>query len=297
MATKKPESRKTHVTRIFGTNKNKDILHDMWVDVERIDKATMKKNAKDLRGQKTVRKLKWTDDPRKPDDYVDPDDEDALYAAGQINRKTVLVKLCDPESTDDFSDPDEWIPVRKLKKIKSKRKVQHDGVSQTQVEKWVNDDTQHSRVVEARRFLHYDTNIDDEADKAAEDDPTIKAYVVKSDDYTRLDGQDGTEDTKDDSQWIEHEVVTKVIHKGNKVYYGNAAAPNDLDTSRGQVLKTKFHNNYLIDDSEPAKLEKLGQNDVDPPYRLDPYQNIININWGGLAVEFGNGADGPPEKS
>jgi hypothetical protein len=27
--------------------------------------------------------------------------------------------------------------------------------------------------------------------------------------------------------------------------------------------------------------------DVDPPWRLDPLQNIINVSWGGLAVEFG----------
>jgi hypothetical protein len=31
---------------------------------------------------------------------------------------------------------------------------------------------------------------------------------------------------------------------------------------------------------------------INPPYRLDPLQNIININWGeGLAVEFHDGAE------
>jgi hypothetical protein len=34
---------------------------------------------------------------------------------------------------------------------------------------------------------------------------------------------------------------------------------------------------------------------VDPPWRLDPLQNIINVNWGGLAVIFGpQGDDAPP---
>ena len=31
-----------------------------------------------------------------------------------------------------------------------------------------------------------------------------------------------------------------------------------------------------------------GETKIDPPYRLDPLQNIINISWGGLAVEFGD---------
>jgi hypothetical protein len=36
---------------------------------------------------------------------------------------------------------------------------------------------------------------------------------------------------------------------------------------------------------------------IDPPYRLDPLQNIVNISWGGLAVEFGPGAkDAPSNK-
>jgi hypothetical protein len=31
---------------------------------------------------------------------------------------------------------------------------------------------------------------------------------------------------------------------------------------------------------------------INPPYRLDPLQNIININWGeGLAVEFHDKAE------
>jgi hypothetical protein len=30
-------------------------------------------------------------------------------------------------------------------------------------------------------------------------------------------------------------------------------------------------------------------------YRIDPFQCIVNVSWGGLAVEFGDGAAGPPD--
>jgi hypothetical protein len=32
-------------------------------------------------------------------------------------------------------------------------------------------------------------------------------------------------------------------------------------------------------------------------YRIDPFQCIVNVSWGGLAVEFGDGAGGPPDSS
>jgi hypothetical protein len=28
---------------------------------------------------------------------------------------------------------------------------------------------------------------------------------------------------------------------------------------------------------------------------LDPLQNIVDVQWGGLAVEFGDGPGGPPD--
>ena len=37
--TNAPDSRQTHVVRIVGTNKDGDVLQDIWADVERIDFA------------------------------------------------------------------------------------------------------------------------------------------------------------------------------------------------------------------------------------------------------------------
>lgn len=291
--TNAPKSRKTHVVRIYGTNKKKEILHEMYADVERIDKSESRDKVNGVR-QGMVRRFEWRDDPQK-NDYLDPDTEDEI--SDQLKRKTELVKLCDPTTTTDFSDPEEWIPIRRIKKIRSRRNSQKNNVKQQQYEKLINDDIRDSRVVEARRFSHYETSIDDKAEKAADEDPNLKAYVVKGSDYTKLDGSDGSDDTKDEDQYIEHEVITKVIHKGNSVYYGNGNEPLDtLGPNGRQVRKTKFLNQYLIDESEPAKLKELGKNDINPPYRLDPFQNIVNINWGSLAVEFGDRNEDAPEK-
>jgi hypothetical protein len=40
----------------------------------------------------------------------------------------------------------------------------------------------------------------------------------------------------------------------------------------------------------------VAEKKINPPYRLDPLQNIINISWGGgLAVIFGEeDTDAPP---
>lgn len=277
--TNAPKSRKTHVVRIYGTNKNKDILHDIYVDVERIDQATYRQKV-DGKRQKTVKKLNWRDDPSKPEEYLDldetsPEDE-------RLTRKYVIVKVCDPESTDDLNDPEEWVPVRRIRRIKSRKKSKRMNVRQDKQERIVsaiNADITDSRVVEARRIVHYDTNIDDEAQRAADADPNLKQYVVGGRRYQRKDGTDGTEDTKDNDQYVEHEIVKKIVHKGNTVYYDD---PNLIANNGRQVKKTKFLNQYLIDESEPAKSEKLGLNDMNPPYRLDPYQNIINVKFASL---------------
>lgn len=284
MATKAPKSRKTHVTRIFGTNKKKEVLQDIWADVERIDESRFTGNTRGFGRQGLKRKFRWRDDPKDTGEYLDPDLESAA-PPGSRKRVTELVKVCSPDEKD-LNNPVEWIPIRRIKRIRSRANSQKNNTRQAQFEKWVNDELQHARVVEKRRILHYDTNIDKDAEKACKDDPTLKAYVVKASEYTRNDGKDGTEDTKDDSQYVEHEIVTKVIHRGNGVYYGNGNEPSDVLPNGRQVKKTKYQNQYLIDDSEPAKLEKLGTNDFDPPYRLDPFQNIINVQLGGLAVEF-----------
>lgn len=251
--TNAPKTRKTHVVRLAGTNRNGDVLQDISVDVERIDIAKSTSQAKGTQWQGVQRKLLWKDDPQAED--YEPD--------GNPARKQEIIKVCDPENTTDVNDPDEWVPVPIIRSMKSKNsdvgtqdRQRNNGPDDK------GDDLNIARVVEARRIFHYDTNIDDAAQAAFDADPTLKAFVVPGDDYTREDS------SKDDTQYVEHEIIT---------FY--KAAGNNDDVS-GQDSQVKLLNQYLIDESVPATLAITGDNGVNPPYRLDPFQNIVNVNWG-----------------
>lgn len=252
--TNAPSTRKTHVIRILGTNKNGDVLSDIWADLERIDQAAtvFQSNASNWQG--SVRRLKWLDDPEADDFRED----------GAPSRKSKIVKVCSPDEADQ-SDPQEWIPVPVIDKMRS------SIGDQNEVRSYINAESSHARIVSQRRILHYDTNIDADAQAAFDADPTRKVYVVPAAQYTRDDA------TKDDSQWLEHEVVTFLKSRINNQTGGGQGDD--------QGKQTKLLNQYLIDESEDAKLDVVGDDGVNPPWRLDPYQNIINVQLGG-ATEF-----------
>ncbi|MGF6309944.1 hypothetical protein ABIB82_004059 [Bradyrhizobium sp. i1.8.4] len=249
MPTNAPETRKTHVTRIFGTNKNGDRLDSMWADVERMEVVkSASQEAPDKQWQGTQRKLKWSDDPNA-DDYS-PD--------GTPSRLFDTVKLCDP--TGDVNDPDEWIPI---KVIRSMRSLGGDGIGQGFQDRFLNsaedDDAKTARIVEVRRIVHCDTNWDSIVQDAADADPSLREYVIPSSDYNK------DTSTKDTDQYAEHEIITYLKHKGN------------VDELSGLGRQTKLLNQYMIDESEDATQKVVGANGINPPYRLDPYQNIVNV--------------------
>jgi hypothetical protein len=255
--TNAPPTRKTHVIRLAGTNKNGEVLQHMLLDIERIDITKSVSQAPDTQWQGVQRKLRWKDDPQA-DDY-NPD--------GNPARKIGILKVCLPDEAD-VNDPEEWWNVPVIKSLRSKSS---DDGFQDRLRNNLPDDTDDvlnlARVVEPRRIFHYDTNIDDAAQAAFDADPTLKAYVVQGAAYTRI------ESSKDDTQYLEQEIIR---------YFKPAA--NNLDVM-GQDQQVKLLNQYLIDESAPATLAITGANGLNPPYRLDPYQTIVNVT-GGLAVEF-----------
>lgn len=270
-----PESRNTHVVRLFGTNKDGDILQDLWIDIERIDQmrnvvsgdggVEAKKNPViAMMGQDFVRNFHWKDDPSQGD-YLEE---------GNENKETEILKICDPSvQGQNFEDPDEWIPLRVTKDIKA---INSRDNYQLLREKFLNDELNLARTVEYRRVYHYDTNIDDRVTEATDADPALKAWVVDLSGENKS-AYDINRDTKDESQYIE---VAYIKQLGNE-------SVNDADkVSGGNGRVIKLLNDYLIDMSEEALLEETGPQGVNPPYILDPYQNIVNVSWGGLAVEF-----------
>lgn len=262
--TNAPSTRQTHVIRIAGTNKNGDVLQDIWADVERIDIQKSVTQTLDNNWQGHQRKHLWMDDP-DADNYIDDN--------GNPARVTEIVKVCSPDETN-IDDPELWIPIRVIKSMKSTgvsnnitglgtQSGFHTGMDDI-------DPTITTRVVEVRKIVHYDTTIDDAAQAAFDADPTRTAYVVPGDQYFKIDGVTystgtGTGTTKDDSQFVNHEIITYLKHRFNEV-----------DVNVG--LQTKLLNQYLIDESDaPDYGTVVGATGINPPYRLDPWQNIINV--------------------
>jgi hypothetical protein len=180
--------------------------------------------------------------------------------------------VCSPDE-DDVNDPEEWAEVPVIKRIKV---VGSDQNWQGKAERFINAELVQSRKVKTRKIIHRDTNIDKDADAAFAADPALKVYVVPGSQYQKIEG------TEDKDQFVEHEIPLYLKHRGNYHYEEGA----DYDQGR----QTKLLNQYQIDESEPAEKVVVGQDGFNPPYRLDPYQQIINVNLGGLAVEFLDGA-------
>lgn len=260
--TNAPDSRKTHVIRIVGTNANGDVLQDIWADVERTDveKHVTQMLNSDWQGRQ--RKLKWMDDP--DGDNYNPD--------GNPARKTKIVKVCSPDEAD-VNNPVQWIPIPAIKSMKS---LGYDGNDHTGTQDDFRtgiddpglDPTVTTRVVEVRKIVHYDTNIDDAAQAAFDADPTRTAYVVKGSGYTKKDGSDGGDSTKDDGQFVDHEIIKYMKGRGDE---------NNPAGAINRGVQTKLLNKYLIDQSEPADGKIVGSTGINPPYRLDRYQTIVNV--------------------
>lgn len=263
MPTNAPPTRKTHISRIFGTNKRGERLSDIWADVERIDVAKSKIQIPGTTwSQGYQRKIRWSDDPRA-DDY---------NADGTPSRKFEIIKVCDPETEEDVNDPEEWIPLRVIKSLRSRVETGTEDNGGSGMDRFLNaanELLQSSRVVEVRRVVRYETNYDDIIDAEAEANPGLLEYVIPADEYEK----DLT--TKGDKEdYVEYEVPTYLKHKGN------------ANKVMGLGRQTKLLNQYLIDESEDPEGKIFGPNGINPPYRLDPFQYIVNINFGSLAVEF-----------
>lgn len=252
-----PATRKTHVIRILGTNKAGDILSDLFVDVERIDVAKTVTQTQETLYQGRQRKLLWNDDP------------DGGDGTGNPSRTTVDVKIFGQDQ--DINDPEEFIIVKAIKYMKIKRTSQ--GVQR----KFLDDpslDVRTSRIVEVRRISNCVTSIDDEAQAAFDNDATRKVYVVPGSRYT-LDLT-----TKDLTQYVEHEIVKYLKGRGDN---GQA----NLGQSFDQGKQTKVLNQYIIDQSDPSPgTDDLGLNGFNPPFRLDPFQTIVNVQLAPLDNTF-----------
>jgi hypothetical protein len=257
MGTGAPSTRKTHVTRIFGTDETGAVLANIWVDVERIDIAKVTSQNPETQWQGEQLKLRWLDDPNG--DY-NPN--------GNPARKydDVVLKVCSPNEPDQ-NNPSQWVPVQTIRAMRTYENNYGVIGSQGDVKSFQNvspsTDTTTTRRVERRKISHYDTNIDSDASDAANNG--LQAFVVSGDQY-QIDAS-----TKDSSQFIDVEVIT----------YYKTRNSGDSKTGNGddQGNQVKLQNQYLIDASDDQDGTVVGGNGFNPPWRLDPFQNIINCRF------------------
>jgi hypothetical protein len=273
-----PQVREMHVARIFGTNKQGDLLSDIWVDMLRLDRIVLRTQTQQhiprpfgsiytppefSNSQDLVIQLKWADDPLSRS--YDPDLDT------NITREYEILKVCSPQ-TENFEDPDEWVPVPVITRFRLR-----GGQSGDVYRQWLNKVVDSKRIVSNRRIVNYATNIDDMAQKAADDDGQ-KTYCVPIDPDDLQYVID--EESKNVDNYVEHEVATMLGGRGSTDW--------QYTTGGDQEIVWVIKNQFLIDFSDEAKLEEHGTDNYNPPYRMDPFQNIINVNLGGLAVEFGD---------
>jgi hypothetical protein len=266
-----PSERKMHITRIFGTNADGDLISDIWIDVLRIDEITFKTqdvlhfnplavlntgpNFANQYQEFTIR-FHWADDDQGQGD-------------GKLESRThEPLKVCSPNE-DDLDNPTEWVELP----IVTKYDLTASEGNVSSIRRFLAKALNSAREVENRRVLHYDTNIDNDAQSAVDVDGA-EYYRVSTDDYQWLD------DTKDDTQYIEVEIPTKL--KGQATHHWLMTSGDDLETF------WNFKNAFLIDASDEAQLDVTGSDGFNPPYRTDPFQAIINVSFGSLAVEFGD---------
>lgn len=255
------ENRKTHIKRIY---QNDDKDSDCYVDVERIDEITVIVAGR----QQRTYKYDW----------------DKTEGLGWEKKK-----ISEPGDRNNIIE----VPIRK-----SQRLV---GDKVTYNHHYLNDSENKSRETHSRRVYHHD--IKDGYLDANGGPPKDSGLYLES-----LEEQNPGEyiDVEViDAFWVKSDNSADLHGFNAQMFRGVGTGTKAVNGQRRRWLATK--KNELLKDPMlpsdkpggeppfvPIKNPDVGQ--VDPPWRLDPLQNIVNVNWGGLAVIFGSLANSAPKQ-
>lgn len=268
--------RKSHIKRIF---KDDDPTSDQWIDVERLDELVFIS-----RRQFPWREKHWRFDW----DSFDPDGVDV--DGKEIPKK----KIKNPADAKDDDSSVIEVPIRAVVVVTTGKKNQYQEYKQY----FLSDDSSQFRETHSRRIYHHDLAegaIDDGNNPPRNPDDYLNAL-----------------NDQDEDQFVDVEIIDKfwTHEKDSRGPHGEriTAAWQEkkwlIDSDTDQLLREPLL------ESDKVNLEGFqdirnpsGDGDsvtIDPPWRVDPLQNIVNVNWGGLAVIFGPGitnAPAPPKKS
>jgi hypothetical protein len=262
--------RKSHIQRIY---KNDDPETGVWVDVERLDELHFVSKI-NFPWREKIWQFDWNS--------FDPNGTD--LDGNEIPKKLVQ----DPNDDSDPNDPAAsvvQVPVRAMVFVNEGKDYQWQGYKHY----FINDDSNATRETHSRLVYHHDISedyLDDDGNPPS--DPQ---------DYLNALGD------QDDGQYLEVEILDKYWtdeHEGR----------DDQGNEKPSVWQEK---KWLLDSTDdPLLQDPIVESDVlnpnfsptynpdagptvDPPWRLDPLQNIVNINFGGLAVIFGDEDNDAPE--
>lgn len=253
--------RKSHVKRIY---KDDDPESDQWIDIERIDELRF-----ESKKQLPWREKRWTFDW----DSFDPDGVDV--DGKEIPKKKIK------EHPDDSDNDAIAVPVRAVVMVTQGKEQQYQAYKHY----FINDDSNSTRETHSRHVFHYDiTNnmLDDN-----------KQPPRNPDDYLNALGD------KDKDQFVEVEILDKywTNEHESRNDHGDRKAGNWqekkwlIDSDVDQLLKDRdgdtSKDGATINPSGGEFGDIADAVTIDPPWRLDPLQNIVNVQWGGLAVIFG----------
>jgi len=284
-----------HVKRIFAVDSSNTVDPDVWIDVLRIDElpiAFQSKSDTGTVGQIIQHVLLWNDDPNNPLPYVDNSNADIQGENANATRNTHPLQIYDP--ADPPTDPgplddNPWLWVVDRLPVQFQSDSESGAVGQTI---WlVFDNTQpdgniglgpnkppSQRVVGVAKVVNNDLG----GAQMSDDDGSNPALV---DWETYFEAYQAG--TIDDTQSINVEFTERYTIQFQ----------SDTDTGMvGQDIWFQFATTRLIEPffqaGDPDVVDVNGNPAV---FRTDPFQTIVNVGYGGLAVEFGN-HEGPPKK-
>lgn len=212
---------------------------DSWLDLERFDEIEIKEGS-GQDFQRTRVKLEW---------YSDSSGQEPNPA-----RKTKTLKVIPPE--EDKENPSLWFEVE----INSLIAVMDDD--QLIKIRFDNSEENTARKIKVRRVPHYDTPAIDEA--------YPDGGIIPRAEYEK------DRDTKDAQQYLDVEFIRRWNFTGYKESAIAGATERKFD--HHQRWRIDYNNDALIaqfDEPETA----YGEGEINPPWRLDPLQNIINVQY------------------
>jgi hypothetical protein len=215
--------------------------------------------------------------------------------AAEVNRKTSTRRIKNPDGDGNDSDSDVIVQV-----IDELTFV--DPSKQYQEARWILDNSD-----QASRKVHTVT-------VKGKDDPSSKVEVERIDEYTVILPQtqywetqitlDNASEDRFDPDYTPAETDKRVTHDV-KVYSKDRSSWLKIRRTDSFVIRSErdeqfWETKFILDNKDPdvgdptpeldAPTKDWDHTSINPPWRLDPFQNIVDLSWGGkLFVVLYNG--------